>query len=240
MIFSRLLERIWNEARDKNRNAIIDLVGKEPGTLLDCGCDDGAFTMEISAAAGAARTIGIEINESQGQKASKAGVEVFQGDLNKRFPLDDGLCDAIVLNQVIEHLPDTDHLLQEIKRVLKPGGFAIVSTENLSSWPNVISAALGWQPFSLTNISSIRLGIGNPMAAHRSEKGQPSPMQHQRVMAPRALLEICEVNGLTVEKFLGVGYFPFTGRLADLLCRLDNRHAAFMSVRCVKGPVRDA
>ncbi|MBN1288500.1 MAG: methyltransferase domain-containing protein [Actinobacteria bacterium] len=234
MVFAGMLKKIWNEARDKNRRAIVSLVGKNAGTLLDCGCDDGAFTMEVSSASGASRTIGIEINLSQGHKALKAGVEVVQGDLNKRFPLEDELCDVVVLNQVIEHLPDTDHLLREINRVLKPGGFAVISTENLASWPNVASLVLGWQPFSLTNISSARLGIGNPMAAHRKSIGVPGPLQHRRVMAPKALVEICEVNGLPVETFLGAGYFPFTGQLADFLCRLDNHHAAFMNVKCVK------
>lgn len=235
LVPSKLLMKIWDEGRDKNRQAIISLIGKDPGVLLDCGCDDGAYTAEISAAVGPERMLGIEIDDSQRKKAIKAGVEALSGDLRERFPLEDGVCDAVVLNQVIEHLPDTDHLLGEIRRVLKPGGFAVISTENLSGWPNVISIALGWQPFSETNISSIRLGIGNPLAAHRSEDGFPLAWQHQRVMAPKALIEICEVNGFTVEQYLGIGYFPFTGRIADMLCRFDNRHTAFMTVKCVKG-----
>lgn len=234
MILSGLLTKIWDEGRDKNRAAIISLVGKDVGTLLDCGCDDGEYTMEVAVASGASRVMGLEIDKEQAGKASRRGVEVVIGDLNKRFPIDDGTCDVVVLNQVIEHIPDTDHLLGEIGRVLKPDGFAVISTENLSGWPNVISAALGWQPFSITNISSVRLGIGNPLAAHRGEKGLPGPWQHQRVMAPRALIEIVEANGLVVEEYRGIGYFPLTGRPADLLCRLDSRHTAFMTIRCRK------
>lgn len=234
MFFSGLLMKIWDEARDKNRAAVISIIGNNPGTLLDCGCDDGEYTMEVAQATGASKVMGIEIDPEKAVKASERGIEVVMGDLNKQFPLSNETCDVVFLNQVIEHIPDTDHLLMEISRVLKPGGFAVISTENLSGWPNVIAAALGWQPFSITNISSVTSGIGNPMAAHRGEKGQPRPMQHLRVMAPRALIEIAEVNGLKVEEYKGIGYFPLTGRLADLLCRLDKRHTAFMTVKCRK------
>ena len=79
--------------------------------------------------------------------AAGRGVEVVSADLNGRVPLPDGSAQAIVANQIIEHLRDTDSFLEEIKRVLKPGGVVALSTENISSWHNLLAASLGWQPF---------------------------------------------------------------------------------------------
>src|SRR5207237_1346369 len=82
--------------------------------------------------------------------------------LNADIPIRDESFDAISSNQVIEHLSDTDIFLAESFRVLRPGGHVVVSTENMSSWHNLAALLLGWQAFSLTNITDKRSGIGNP------------------------------------------------------------------------------
>ena len=90
----------------------------------------------------------------------------------------------MVSNQVIEHLADTDVFVAEIARVLEPGGYAVISTENLASWHNVFALVFGWQPFSLTNVSATCMGLGNPLAVHRAEEWQyHASWQHRRVFA---------------------------------------------------------
>ena len=86
---------------------------------------------------------------------------------NDRLPYDDESFDVVCSNQVIEHLARTDNFVSEILRVLRPGGYAVTSTENLASWHNIAALALGWQPFSLSNVSKV-LGLGNPLAIYRS------------------------------------------------------------------------
>jgi SAM-dependent methyltransferase len=44
-----------------------------------------------------------------------------------RIPVEDGRFDAVVLSQVMEHLPDPLAVLQELNRVLKPGGILFYS-----------------------------------------------------------------------------------------------------------------
>jgi 2-polyprenyl-3-methyl-5-hydroxy-6-metoxy-1,4-benzoquinol methylase len=146
--------------------------------------------------------------------------------------LADDSVDTLFLNQVIEHVHDTDHLLEEIRRVLKkPGGLLVVSTENLSGWHNILSLVLGWQPFSSTNLSETKLGIGNPLAAHRGEPGPSKSMQHLRLFAPRGLAELMSAYGFAFEEMVGSGYFPLWGRLASVLSGIDARHAAFITVK---------
>src|SRR5262245_46505065 len=123
------------------------------GTLVDLGCDDGERTLRFAAAARAADVHGVELRGAAAEAARDRGIEVTEADLNEALPFDDASFDVVVSNQVLEHLPDTDVFVSEIVRILRPGGLAAVSTENLASWHNVAALVLGWQPFSLGNVT---------------------------------------------------------------------------------------
>ena len=147
-------------------------------------------------------------------------------DLNESLPYDDGTFDIVVSNQVVEHVSDTDTFLREIRRVLKPSGVTVLSTENLASWHNLASLIFGWQPFSLTNISDTRLGIGNPLAIHRGEASLSKSWQHLRVFAYRGLIELAAAHGFAIVEIRGSGYFPLSSQFA----RWDLRHAALLAL----------
>jgi len=91
----------------------------------------------------------------------------------------DASFDVVHANPVIEHVFDLDRFVSEIKRVLAPGGRAIICTENLASWHNVAALFLGFQPFSTTNISETR-PIGNPFALHVGD-GLPPALRPRRL-----------------------------------------------------------
>ena len=187
--------------------------------------------MWIAERLGAHEIHGLEIAADRAEIAASRGVRVSTADLNGPFPYGESAFDLVVSNQVIEHLYDTDNFVRETYRVLKPGGAAVASTENLASWHNVASLALGWQPFSLTNISQEAMAVGNPLGIHRGERGEERG--HLRVLAHRGLRELFLVHGFSVEAVLGAGYYPFPGRFA----RVDPRHAAFLAIRA-KRPTR--
>lgn len=195
--------------------------------FLDLGCDDGERTVEVARAASAHEVHGLEIVEERARLAEARGVDVRIGDLGDRFPYDSAGFDVVCSNQVIEHVRDTDNFVAETHRVLRPGGCAVVSTENLASWHNIGALVMGWQPFSLTNVSGTGLGVGNPVALHRDEEPRLESWQHVRVFAYRGLRELLEAHGFVVEAVAGAGYYPFPSWLA----RLDPRHAAFLAVR---------
>lgn len=200
-------------------------------SLLDCGCDDGEWTLKLGSRIGAVRLYGIEIVEERRQAALRKGVLAKPGDLNERFPFGDEQFEIVHANQVIEHLRDTDRFIQEIWRTLKPGGYAVICTENLSSWHNIVSLVFGWQPFSLTNVCGKRFQIGNPLAIHYDvAPSNPQSWQHNRVFAYRGLKEIFAVHGFIIERIEGSGYYP----LPNCLSKLDPRHAAFLTLKIRK------
>jgi SAM-dependent methyltransferase len=195
------------------------------GSLLDLGCDDGANTITFGEAAGAQTLIGLEVVADRAALASARGIDVRVASLNDVVPVDDASIDAVVSNQVIEHLADTDMFVSEIHRVLRPRGIAVVSTENLASWHNVASLVFGFQPFSLTNVSSQSGGLGNPLAIHRGESFAKA-WEHLRVFAYQGLRDLFVLHGFTVEAVLGAGYYPLPASVGRRL----PRHAAFLTV----------
>jgi SAM-dependent methyltransferase len=226
-----LAARAFSNAMDANLANIVALLEHAPShALLDLGCDDGARTLELARAVATRDLHGVEVVEERAALARERGIKVSSVDLNKPLPYAAESFDVVVSNQVIEHLADTDTFVADTARVLRPGGYTIVSTENLASWHNIAALVVGWQPFSLTNVTSTRMGLGNPLAVHRHSdwRGEwRETWQHRRVFAYRGLTELLEAHGLEVEQVLGAGYYPLPRRLA----RLDPRHAAFLAVK---------
>jgi SAM-dependent methyltransferase len=209
-----------------NMRNIVELARSTPPphSMVDLGCDAGGRTVWIAERVGARETYGIDIAADRTAIAAASGVRVTVGDLNEPFPFEDESFDLVVSNQVIEHLHDTDNFVREAFRILRPGRSAVISTENLASWHNVASLVLGWQPFSLSNISESAMAVGNPVGVHRGERGEKHG--HLRVLAYRGLHELFALHGFAVERIVGAGYYPLPGRLG----RVDTRHAAFLTI----------
>jgi 2-polyprenyl-3-methyl-5-hydroxy-6-metoxy-1,4-benzoquinol methylase len=107
------------------------LMGRvEPGeVVLDLGCGAGTDLLIAAQMTGAGgRVIGIDMTNSMltraGQSAAEMGlanVELHES-LIEELPLDDASIDVVISNGVIDLVPDKDAVLDEIDRVLKPGG----------------------------------------------------------------------------------------------------------------------
>ncbi|RKX65543.1 MAG: SAM-dependent methyltransferase, partial [Tenericutes bacterium] len=50
----------------------------------------------------------------------------YHFDLQERAPFPDGLFDIVFASHVLEHILDDNHAIAEIRRIIKPGGFAIL------------------------------------------------------------------------------------------------------------------
>ena len=193
-------------------------------TVCDIGCWDGeAF---LGYAPKGAHLTGVERYEPAVELARSRGIDALVGDINMAWPLADGSVDVLTSNQVIEHVADTDHFVSECLRVLRPGGTALVSTENLASWHNIGALVLGWQPFSITNVSTARASIGNPLSNLRHAENLSVGWQHIRVFGHRGLVELFEAHGFAGARVQGSGYYPLPARVGAW----DPRHAAFITV----------
>jgi SAM-dependent methyltransferase len=97
-------------------------------TFIDIGCATGkllAYFRDLGW-----KSQGVEIcKESAGYARKKRGVQVFIGTLSQaQFA-----CQSFSLihfSHLIEHVPDPRALLEEVKRILKPDGRAVITTPN--------------------------------------------------------------------------------------------------------------
>lgn len=225
-VLREILARRFNAALElNNRNVRALLDTNRDARLLDLGCDDGVWTVRLLDAVG--QVWGVEIVHEQAHKAACLGVRAVVADLARRLPFADQSFDVVHSNQVIEHVPDIDQFLSEMYRVLRPGGYVVISTENGSSWHNVAAAIMGWQIFSATNVSTKAAGLGNPLALHRGLHDYRRSWTHKTILNYRGLIELLEVHGFAQPRVMGAGYYP----LPAIAGRLDNRHAHFLAAR---------
>lgn len=194
--------------------------------VLDLGCYDGTYTARLAVEAQARETVGVELLAGPAARARAQGIEVTEADLEGPIPLPDGTFDLVHANQVIEHVRHTDGLLREMYRLTRPGGTALVCTNNLASWHNIFSLGLGYQP--LPSHVSDEVHVGNPLNPMRGRPHEAAGLSHLRIFTGRALHELAERVGFEVLERGVIGYYPFPRRLARHAASADSRHAAFL------------
>jgi len=194
--------------------------------VLDLGTHRGDFTVRLAEHLGADSVSGIELIERHAAVARSRGVDVAIGDLDEGIPFPSESFDVVHANQVIEHVRRTDVLLREVRRVLRPDGRALISTNNLSSWHNVVSLGLGMQPMPM-HVSD-EIIVGNPLNPEHRWGHRDRGRTHLRLFTARALAELAGYHGLGVESIRAVGYYPLPPLLARLATRVDPVHGAFL------------
>jgi SAM-dependent methyltransferase len=62
------------------------------------------------------------------------------------LPFPDASFDVVMSFDVFEHIPDSDAHLDEVSRVLRPGGAYLIQTPN--KWTNVVFETIRWRSFT--------------------------------------------------------------------------------------------
>jgi len=106
------------------------------GRVLDCGCNDGAFTLELVKRGHEA--VGVDILPLNINRALRnmpdipevtTRLDYYVADIES-LPFEDKEFETVVLTETLEHLIHPRRGLEEVHRVLKDGGKALITVPN--------------------------------------------------------------------------------------------------------------
>jgi SAM-dependent methyltransferase len=127
-------ESFWEDAPQdpepwawERRRALL-LGEARPGErVLDLGCGTGRFVAALRDAG--ADAVGVELAETalRRARANAPGADLRLVEPDGSLPLDHGSVDLVWCSEVLEHVADTEHLLLEVRRVLRPAGRLLVT-----------------------------------------------------------------------------------------------------------------
>lgn len=203
------------DVNDKRIEIVTSLLPAE-GSLLEIGVWHGKNTASFKQRF-KGKVYGMDLTLEIMKNAIPLLEEAKACDVGKDvFPWADASFDVVVCTEVIEHIFDTDHLLAEIYRVLKPGGSLVISTPNLASLTNRILLGVGgWQPLA-TDVSARVSNYGNPF------KKNLIPAGHVRDFTFKAFIDILNAHKLKPETIVSIPVVakqPFAF-VEGLICRI--------------------
>jgi SAM-dependent methyltransferase len=201
--------------------------------LLDVGCGRGQFVKDLTSLLGRAGAlpgspVGLDLIESTPNVFGEVdGFEFVRQDIDgSALPFEDAAFDLVTSNHVIEHIFETEMLMRELRRVVKPDGLAVVSAPNVAAWMNRVLFLFGSQPLgSEVGTETTTYGFWPPFLKPRLERFSPSG--HIRDFTPGSLRDLARACG-----FRTVGYWPQDG---GVLTRLNPRFARGLGVVLAPG-----
>jgi len=172
------------ETREKLRWALPLLNNAKAQSVLDVGCGGGFATNFLARLD--FQVSGIDFSEptlsvARRMDATKS-VNYVQGDAYQ-LPFVDGQFDAVLAFDFLEHVSDPQKIVQEVARVLKPGGQFLFHTFNRSflAWLIVIKGVEWFVKNTPKDLHTIKMFI------------KPEELNH-----------FCSLQGLSVQQWTGL------------------------------------
>jgi 2-polyprenyl-3-methyl-5-hydroxy-6-metoxy-1,4-benzoquinol methylase len=110
------------------RKELLAFLPKHYTRTLEIGCGEGQFTCQLNPC----EKWGIEPNPDAAEQAKKVFSHVCIGTFEQvATDVPDKAFDLVVINDVLEHMPDHDKFLLEIQKKMLPGGYLMGSVPNV-------------------------------------------------------------------------------------------------------------
>ncbi len=123
------------------------LAGRPPGRILDVGCYDGQFTAQVLDTARG--VVGVDVSTHALQSARARGVRPVRAHLETGLPFVDGSFATVMAAEIIEHVFDTQRVVDELARLLAPNGWLVLTTPNLVALSGRAQLLLGRSPHNV-------------------------------------------------------------------------------------------
>ncbi len=124
---------------------LVDFDGYSGRSVLEVGCGAGVDLSRF--ARGGAQVTGVDVASSaielaKANFAQQGLVGDFRVADGEHLPFPDNAFDLVYAHGVVQYTADPRRLVEECRRVLKPGGDAIVQVYNRVSWLNALSKVM--------------------------------------------------------------------------------------------------
>lgn len=174
-----------------------------PLQMLDVGCGKGLFLRDFAAGLRQRcgvrniRAAGVDLVRSPGDRFKEIDEDfrfVQQNLDGQPLPFTDGNFDFLSCNQVLEHIFETEKLVRELRRVLRPEGLCIISVPNTAAWVNRLLFLFASQPLG-SELGTEKVTYGFWPAFLQSRLGRFQPSGHIRDFTPRGLRDLTAACG---------------------------------------------
>jgi SAM-dependent methyltransferase len=142
----------WVPSRfDSTRSARLrQLLRNRPhGWVLDVGCWDGQLISQVIEPRSAERVVGLDVSHAALRAARQRAVHPVRAQLEVSLPFRDGGFATVVAAEIIEHVFDTQSVINELARALSPGGWLVITTPNLVALSGRAQLVLGRSPHNV-------------------------------------------------------------------------------------------
>ena len=124
------LQRYWQR---KRHQIILNFVG-DSSAVLDIGCGSSRIILDLKTA------VGMDILQRKLRWLKPNHERLVRGS-TFALPFKDASFDAVINSEVVEHVPEDPEIMDEMWRVLRPGGTLVLGTPDYDRWSWV---ALEW------------------------------------------------------------------------------------------------
>ncbi|ASJ11232.1 ubiquinone biosynthesis protein UbiE [Thermococcus sp. P6] len=191
---------------------VFSMLRSRSGRALDLGCGTGNYTLELKRRG--FEVIGLDASEGMLSVARSKGLNCIKGDA-RDLPFPDGSFNLVLSVTMFEFIHEPEEVVEEIWRVLKPGGEVLIGTMNgRSAW------------FLFKRLKSLFV---------------ETAYRYARFYTPGELEDLLRKAGFKDVESAGVIFFPSFWPFHGLAEKIDRRFcrewkniAAFIAVRGVK------
>lgn len=177
-------------------NDFLSEIQLENKLILDAGCGYGAFSIELAQRKCQLISSDLiyELTSKTVNKTNKSGVVADASVL----PFSNNSFDLIVSSEMVEHTPNPENVICELIRIIKPGGFLILTTPN-KKWQFIVRLA---SFLKLRNFNGIENFLGFKQLEKILEKANVEIISHKGIhLFPFQIRFLWNLSSLFDKKF---------------------------------------
>lgn len=148
------------------------------GKILDAGCGEGTFSLNIAKIAEVKEVTGIDLSKTaikkcteQAKKSNLSDKAMFRTGSITDLPFKNDAFDSVFAFEIVEHIVDTEKMFQELNRVLKKDGYLGITTVDFNKLKIIIISLFYFETYFDPTTPHIRFFTKNTLKRMLEKNG---------------------------------------------------------------------